>query len=463
MSSSQDEAFDVVVIGGGPAGEIVAAGVAAAGLTAALVERELFGGECSYWACVPSKVLLRPVDLGHETAGVPGSAEPVVDPTATFARRDRIAALDDDSQVEWVEGAKVTAVRGRAYLSGERTVEVEGDSGTRRLQARQAVVIATGSDPNLPPIDGLAEAGAWTNREATRLTDVPRRLLVIGGGPVAIEMAQAVRGLGAETVTLVVDGARVLGRMEPFASELVLKGLEADGIQILLGAKLENVRRTEHGLVVAKLASGETIEADEVLVAAGRSPRTRDLGLERFGCEPGEALKVDDTLRVRDWLYAIGDVNGLAPLTHMGKYQGRIAAEAIAARARGEEPDLRGRASAPTPQVVFSIPQVAAVGMTTAEAAKAGLKCEMVAVDLASVAGATIRSDTFAGCAALVIDRARNVIVGCTFVGSDVGELLHAATIAITAEVPLQRLLHAVPCFPTVSEIWLKLIEKATA
>lgn len=456
-----DETFDVVVIGGGPAGEVAAGAVAGKGLSVALVERELFGGECSYWACIPSKALLRPVELRHEAKRIAGLGEPALNQKEVLSRRDRIAALDDSGQVKWVEGAHVTGIRGAATLVDERVVQVDGPDGSRRLAATHAVVIATGSDPVLPPIAGIGEVGAWTNREATRLSSVPRRLLVMGGGPVAVEMAQAVKGLGAEKVTLVATAPRLLERMEPFVSEMVLAALEKDGIDVRLGAEVKRVKRSVQGVIEAELGKGPAIEADELLVAAGRTPRTGGLGLERFRLESGKPLKADETMRVQGWLYAIGDVNGIAPLTHMGKYQGRVVAEAIAARSRGGNPGPHGRAGRAVPQVVFSMPQAASVGLTEAQAKEAGIDCRLVTLDLAEVPGASVRDDAYTGRATIVVDRSKQIVVGCTLVGPDVGELLHAATIAIVGKVPLETLWHAVPSFPTVSEFWLKLIEGA--
>jgi pyruvate/2-oxoglutarate dehydrogenase complex dihydrolipoamide dehydrogenase (E3) component len=464
------EEFDVVVIGAGPAGENVVDRAVRGGLSAAVVEERLAGGECSYWACIPSKALLRPVELAAEVARVPGLEAGPIDTRAVLARRDEaVGGYDDSGQVQWVESVPATFVRGRGRLDGPRRVVVATpDGGERVLTARHAVVLATGSVPAVPPVPGLREAEPWTSHEVTAATSVPGRLVVIGGGVVGCEMAQAMHGLGARQTTLLVRGERLLERMEPFAGELLAESFRDAGIDVRLRTGVERVERPEPGgKVTVHLSDGPPIEADEVLVATGRKPATKGLGLETVGLPDDRPVEVDDSLRatgVADgWLYAVGDVNGRNLLTHMGKYQARVCGDVIAARAAGRPDDLPPlRAVADRigpPQVVFTDPQICAVGRTEAAAREAGFEVRTVEYDIANVSGAYLLGDGYRGRAKAVVDEERQVLLGVTFVGPGTAELLHSATIAVTGEVPLERLWHAVPSFPTVSEIWLRLLE----
>lgn len=471
------DTFDVVVVGAGPVGENAADRAVQGGLTVAVVESELVGGECSYWACMPSKALLRSGQVLRAALAVPGARQAVtggLDTTAVLERRDAFASgFDDTSQVSWLDGAGVALVRGHGRLAGPRRVQVTArDGSVRTLLARHAVVLATGTTSAFPPVDGLVAARPWTNREATAAKEPPRRLAVLGGGVVAAELATAWRDLGSEQVVVLEQGPRLLARMEPFASDAVADGLRGRGVDVRLGAVLRQVDRpVPNGPLTLVLVSGEQLVVDELLVAAGRRPRTEDLGLETVGLEPGSALTVDDTGVVTalaaGWLYAAGDVTGRAPLTHHGKYQARAVGDAIAARAAGRlgsSASAWGRFTATADhtavtQVVFSDPEVAAVGLTEQQACDAGLTVQLAEVPLESTAGASLSGEGTTGRARLVIDADRQVIVGATFVGPDVAELLHAATIAVVAEVPLARLWHAVPAFPTVSEVWLRLLE----
>lgn len=467
------DSYDVVVIGGGPAGENAADRAVRGGLTAVVVEDRLLGGECSYFACIPSKALLRPVELVAAAHRLPGAAEAVTgsaDAAAALERRDAFTGRgDDQGQVGWLAGVPADLLRGRGRLAGERAVAVElTDGGTTEITARQAVVLATGTTPALPPIPGLAEARPWTNREATTTDTVPRRLVVLGGGVVAVEMAQAFRGLGAEQVTVIERGPRLLPRYPEFASRLLTDAMTADGIGVRTAVTATRVDRPEPaGEVTVTLSDGTTVAGDELLAALGRRPGTADLGLATVGLEPGRYVEVDDTCRATGvpggWLYAVGDANGRNLLTHMGKYQARIAGDVIVARAVGSDiSDSRFHDSADdlaVPQVVFTDPQVCAVGRTEAEARKAGIDVRVVEYDIGSVSGASLLADGYAGRAQLVVDESRRVVIGATFVGQDTAELVHAATIAIVGEVPLDRLWHAVPSFPTISEVWLRLLE----
>ncbi len=490
-----ERTFDVVVLGGGPVGENVADRAARRGLSVAVIESELVGGECSYWACMPSKALLRPGAVLAAARAVPGASSLVrtsslpaaVDVAATLERRDVfVSHWDDSGQVAWLDGAGLALVRGSARFTGPRELVVTDDNGaTTRVVARRAVVVATGSDAVIPDVDGLAEAAPWTSREATSVQDVPASLVILGGGVVAAEMAVAYTDLGA-SVTVLVRGARLLPRAEPFAADEVAAALTALGVDVRFGTQVSAVRRDDDGVRVT-LADGAELRAAEILVATGRTPRTADLGLEVLGLEPGAPLAVDDALQVTavtgGWLFAAGDVTGRTATTHQGKYDGRVVGDVIAARfsasgdgsgkaenetaATAEQsaaPWSRYRASADdaaVPQVIFTRPEVAWVGRTEQQARDAGIKVRVVQYAIGSVSGASLAADGYAGTAQLVLDDARGVIVGATFTGPDAAELLHAATIAVVAQVPLDRLWHAVPAYPTVSEVWLRLLETA--
>lgn len=480
--SEGTDTWDVVVLGGGPAGEN-AAQYAAQGSdrTAVLIEAELVGGECSYWACMPSKAMLRPVEVLDAVRSLPGVAgDTRLDVPAILARRDQIVShLDDTGQVDWAHGAGIDVLRGVGRLAGERSVTVTAPDGSeRRIHARLAVVLATGSVPSMPPVPGLAEARPWTSRDATNMVEVPRRVAVIGGGVVGCEAATWLAALGAE-VTLIQHNARLLPHAEPFAHDLLLKRLEEAGVRVLTGANTQGVERPQaadtgvgrvHGGEATVIVDGERLVVDEILAATGRKPNTADIGLETVGL--GElaghgAVPVDEQLSVRgvtgDWLYAVGDVNGLSLLTHMGKYQARVAGAVIAARAAAAPLDsIRYRAVADArsvPQVVFTDPQVAWVGLTEKAAGQARIDVETVEFDMASLAGTYVQRADYRGRAKLVIDRSADVLVGATFVGPEVAELVHAATVAVVGQVPLETLRHAVPSYPTVSEIWLRLLE----
>ena len=461
--------YDVVIIGAGAVAENVADRAVQGGLTAVLIESELVGGECSYWACMPSKALLRSGIALRAAQSVDGAKQAVtgeLDVAAVLARRTSFTHdWDDASQVKWVASAGIDLVRGHGRLSGVRTVTVsEPDGSTRTLTATHAVVVATGSDPILPEVNGLAEVAPWTPREATSATAIPRSLAIIGGGVVGVELATAYAGFGCE-VTIISRGG-LLSDQEDFAGELVGASLEKLGVTLRLNTT--PTYATRDGDVSLDLSDGTTVVAEQVLVAAGRQPRTTDIGLETVGLEPGAWLAVDDTMLVNgtDWLYATGDVNHRALLTHQGKYQARAAGDVIAARAAGtpvhDEPwgaHVATADHAAVPQVVFSDPEVASIGMTSDAARAAGRRTRVVDYDIGWVAGASLHADGYAGKARMVVDEERSVVIGVTFVGPDVSELIHAATIAVVGEVPLARLWHAVPAYPTINEVWLRLLE----
>ncbi|NJC66559.1 NAD(P)/FAD-dependent oxidoreductase [Planosporangium flavigriseum] len=447
--TDQAEVFDVIVIGAGPVGLNAAARAVRGGLTAAVIEERLAGGECEYYACIPSKALLWPMALAAEVNRMPGlELRGPIDTAAVLARRDEtVSHLDDSHNVSWVKNLPATFVRGHGRLAGPRRVEVTApDGGSRGLRARHAVVVATGSDPAIPDVPGLQQARPWTNREATEVQQVPKRLVAIGGGPVACEMSQALHSLGALATTVLVREDRLLARTEPFAGEMLVKSFQDNGIDVRLNRSAVRVERpVPGGPVTVHTDDGAQVDAD---------------GLQ--------AEVVDDSMRATGipdgWLYAVGDANGRNLLTHMGKYQARVCGDVIAARAKGlpdDAPGMRDTADGRgAPQVIFTEPQVCMVGRTESQARADGFPIRAVEYDIGTVAGAEVRGVGYTGRAKLVVDEDRRVLLGATFVAPDIDDLLHSATIAVNAEVPLDQLWHAVPPFPTVSEVWLRLLEE---
>ena len=386
-------------------------------------------------------------------------------------RRDEfVSRYDDSGGVSWLHGLPSTFVRGRGRLAGSRQVEVATPEGDiRPLRARHAVVIATGSTPYIPEVPGLRAARPWTNQEATSVQKVPKRLVVIGAGPVACEMSQALHSLGAEEVTIIERGDRLLPRTERFAGKLVEESFRGSGIDVRLGRSPVLVERpVPSGPVTVEVDDGSRFHADEILVATGRRAAVDDLGLETVGLNADGPLSVDASMRVArvpdGWLYAVGDVNGRNALTHMGKYQARVCGDVISARAAGEPDDLPALQDSAddrgAPQVIFTDPQVGSVGLTEARARAAGLPVRTVEYDTGQVIGAQLQTQQYNGRAKLVVDERRRVLLGATFVGPAVVDLLHSATVAVTAEVTLDQLWHAVAVFPTAGEVWLYLLQE---
>ncbi|WP_028281354.1 NAD(P)/FAD-dependent oxidoreductase [Arthrobacter sp. H5] len=465
-----EQTTDVIVIGAGAVGENAAARVVQGGLSAILIESDLVGGECSYWACMPSKALLRPGTALHGAQSVAGAREAVtgsLNAQKVLERRTEFTSnWDDSSQVDWVKDTGITFLRGRAHLTGERQVQVTTDDGATQLTARHAVVLATGSAPVTPPIDGLDQLDFWGTREATAASEIPASLTVLGGGVAGAELAQAFARLGS-TVTLIARSG-LLGNYPPEASRLVEDALKEDGVKMLLHTETAAVSRSADGTFSVTLQGGDTVVSQKLLVSTGRRPALNNLGLEDLQLDP-RGLETDSSGQVvgHDWLYAVGDAAGKVLLTHQGKYEARITGDAITARANGT---LKGTAEdwsshAATadhyavPQVVFTDPEIAMAGRTVQQAEKDGINVSETSLKIA-VAGSALHSDGYMGWAQMVVDEDRKVLVGVTFAGPDVAELLHAATIAIAGEVPLNRLWHAVPAYPTISEVWLRLLEQ---
>src|SRR5690625_1437646 len=498
MPAANQRSFDVVVVGGGAVGENLADRAVQGGLSAVVIEGELVGGACSYWACMPSKALLRPGAASAAARAVPGAGEVpgAIDVEATFDSRTAFTSnWDDSSQVEWLEHAGIELIRGSARITGPREVEVrrgikqtgleDDDDEVVTVKARVAVALCTGSLPTIPPIEGLVESRPWTSAEATATSDVPDDLLIIGGGVIACEMATAFADLGSR-VHLVVRGGGLLSNLDDFVGEAVADSLRDMGVDIRFNTEVstcEQVEAPQQDLIVddaasvssirtkAALTDGSTIVADQVLVATGREPHLPEIEGIDLQRDEGGAVKLDDDMRAActDWLYVVGDASSRAHTTHQVKYQSRIIGDLIARRASAadgegspdsEHADLRGD-SFGAPQVVFTRPEVAHVGLTSDEASKRGLSVQSHDQDLGAIAGAALHAKGYSGRARFIVDTTSQTLIGATFVGPDTAEMLHSATIAIVGQVPLSKLWHAVPAYPTISEVWLRFLEGA--
>lgn len=470
--------YDVIVIGSGPSGRTVSLRSVKNELSVALVENELVGGDCHYWACIPSKAILRPPEALSEAQQVGGASQAVNDyglsVDSVFSRRDAFVDYWEDSKISEMLGKSgVKVIHGQGRLCGPRRVIVSrSDGGESQLSARQAVVLSMGSRDAIPPIPGLSESHPWTNREATGAKKVPAKLAILGGGAVAVEMATAWSSLGSNQITMIERGERLLGKYEPFVGERLTQVFRERGISVLTGANIKRVKRTDGGPVEIVLDDDSRIMSDELLIATGRKPNTEDAGLEAVGLAAGAWLDVDDTCLVRgvegEWLYAIGDVNHIALLTHMGKYQARACAAAIVGRAHGSINQgssgesskwVANSDSTIVPQVLFTDPQIATVGLTEQAARLRKMNVRAVDCELGAVDGARLHTDGYVGHARIIVDEDHRVLVGATLIGPQVSELIHAATVAIVGQVTLERLWHAVPSFPTMSEVWINLLE----
>ncbi|MFG1932641.1 dihydrolipoyl dehydrogenase family protein [Mycobacterium sp. NPDC048908] len=462
------EEFDVIVLGGGVGGMLAVRSLAAAGLAVALVEDRLVGGECHYWACNPTRTLLRSIEVFNLAKTVPGVRERISgdrpDVAAVLAKRDTIIEhLSDQDRRASLREAGVAVFHGFGRLSGPRTVRVAyADDTEDVLTTRQAVVLATGTRPTLPDVSGLAEARPWTNRDLTTMAHVPPRTLLVGGGAVGVEFATLLAGLGS-AVTLLVRGKTLLGKSEPEVGDLVEQSLRNKGVKIHFETRLSAVARPVEAGPVTATFNGQTIEVDEIVLAAGRRPNTDSIGLETVGLPVGGFIRVDDHLQAigvdGDWLYALGDITGRARLlSHISQYHGRLVADIIATRAAGRElweNELAARDLVSLARVIFTDPQVVEVGRTESQARAEGF---VVRTRIARYPGETpqlaVYRDGFDGWAKLVIDAATNTLLGATFVGPEFSELVQAATLAVVTKVPTSVLRDAVAPHPTLSQVW---------
>ncbi len=445
------ESVDVAILGAGPGGEHAANALHAAGKRVALVERELIGGECSNWACIPTKTLLRPAELRGESLRAAGVHEAALNWPDLDAYRDYMTSAGDDSaRVRGYAEMGMLVVKGEGRIAGPGVLEV----GERRIEAAQ-ILVSTGSDPVIPPIEGLAEAGFWTNREATALHEIPESVIVLGGGPVGVELAQFLRRFGAD-VTIVEGSERLLAREEPRVSQLLAETLERDGVDVRTGVRAERVARRD-GVRVVGLSDGREVRGEQLVLAVGRRPRGRDIGLETLGVTPTDAgaVPIDEHCRVSENVWASGDCTATALFTHVAKYQARIAMADMAGTPRAA--DYRA-----IPRVVFTDPELAAVGLTEAAAREQGHDVLTAHLDLPS--GGVARSYTYEkdprGEMGLVLDRGEQVLLGAWAVAPQAGEWIHEAVLAIRARIPYDVLIDTVPQFPSFSEGYLLALQQ---
>jgi pyruvate/2-oxoglutarate dehydrogenase complex dihydrolipoamide dehydrogenase (E3) component len=442
------EHFDAIVIGAGPAGEVAASRLNTQGLRTALIERELVGGECAYWACIPSKTLLRPAEVRGEAERTAGTSAPELQWAQIAEYRDfMIRHLDDTAQVDGYEKEGVRVLKGDGRLAGPGRVQV----GSETLETER-VVIATGSDARIPDVPGLAQAGFWTNREATTIKEIPDSVVILGGGPVGIELGQFMRRFGTE-VTLIQAAERLLPREDPRVAELIAERLRADGITLHLGASATQVSSSD-GRRTITLDNGETVTASELLVATGRTARVNDIGLETIGIEPNpKGIEIDERCRAAEGVWAIGDVSGVMPFTHVGMYQGRIACADIAGQTAHADYTA-------IPRVVFSDPEIAAVGLTEQQATERGINTTTATVKLAEAIARpwTYEKDP-GGEIGIIADRQKSTLIGAWAVSPLAGEWIHYAALAIKTHTPIDVLRDTVAQFPTYTEAYLKAIE----
>lgn len=476
--TQDDPTYDVIVIGSGPSGREASAELAKNRFSVALIEAELVGGDCAYWACVPSKALLRPPEALNEAKHIEGAAEAVgsnpVDINSVFARRDKsVDNWDDTNMQRALEKQGIRVIHAYGELAGEKRVIVKptakGEKGSPyTLTARHAVVLSTGSSTWFPETAGLVDSNPWNSRDVTGAHEAPSSLAILGMGPVACEMATAMSSLGTREITIIGRDDRLLSRYEPFVGERLAEAFLKRGIKVLTNRDVRKVSRVKNRPRPFEiwLDDGSRVTTDQLLVAAGRQPNSNTLGLESVGLRSGQWLDVDDTFLVKGveggWLYAIGDLNRRALLTHVGKYQGRICAAAIASRAEAPDESVGLVAKSDhdaVPQVVFTDPEVAAVGLTEKQARDRELDISVVDCEMDGIPGAGLHTDGYSGHARIIVDEKNGVMIGATFIGPQVGDLIHAATVAIVGQVPMERLWHAIPCFPTVNEVWLDLLE----
>ncbi|MFG1930890.1 dihydrolipoyl dehydrogenase family protein [Mycobacterium sp. NPDC048908] len=465
------KAFDVVVLGGGVGGIAAVRRLASTGLEVALVEDRLIGGECHYFGCNPSKTLLRPIEVLNLAKAVPGVREAIsgakLDLAAIFAKRDElIEHLSDDDRTASLRQAGVAVFHGFGRLSGERTVRVVNADDTEAvLTARHAVVVATGTRPHVPKIPGLTQARPWTNRDLTTMTRVPPRALVVGGGPVSVEFATILSGLGSAVALLVREDALLLG-CEPEVGEVVAQSLRSRGVDVHFQTELSSVARPVADGPVTATFAGSSIEVDEIVLAAGRCVNTDDIGLEHVGLPSGKPIVVNNHLQAvgidGGWLYALGDTTGRARLSHISTYHGLVVADIITARVAGRElsdNELIARDGGSLAQVIHTEPQVVRVGLTESQARDEGFTVRTRTAHYpGAVAFLALYRDGFQGWAKLVIDAETDTLLGATFVGPQFSELAQAATVAIVAKVPVSLLRHAVAPHPTVNQVWNPLL-----